>query len=86
MHTLLQPHTHTAPDRHRLQQERQGIACSQHVAISNGFHLVDAKLVYQAVKGVVQVGQHEEDLHRRHGGGHCTEAHDVAEEDDDVLV
>ncbi len=40
-----------------------GFACSEHVTISNGLHFVDAELVHQAVKGVVQVGQHEEDLH-----------------------
>jgi len=40
-----------------------GFAYSKHVTISNGLNLVDAKLVYQAVKGVLQIGQHEEDLY-----------------------
>ena len=62
------------------------ITCSEHVAVSNGLHFVDAKLVHKAVKGVVQVGKHEEDLHCRHGCCHGAEAHDVTEEDDHMLM
>ena len=61
-------------------------ACCKHVPISNGLHLVDTILVHQPVKGIVQVGQHEEDLNCRHGGCHGAEAHDVTEQDDHVLV
>ena len=61
-------------------------ACCKHVPISDGLHLVDAVLVHQPVKGIVQVGQHEEDLDCRHGGRHGAEAHDVAEQDDHMLV
>lgn len=63
-----------------------GFACSEHVTISNGLHFVDAEFVHQAVKGVVQIGQHEEDLHCRHGGGHGAETHNVTEQDDHMLV
>ena len=62
------------------------IACSKHVAVSDGLNLVDAELVHKAVKGIVQVGKHEEDLHCGHGSSHSAEAHNVTEEDDHVLV
>ena len=64
----------------------QSLTGSNHVAVANGLHLVHSVLVHQAVKGIVQVGEHEEDLHRRHGGGHGAETHDVTEHDDHVVV
>lgn len=64
----------------------RGVACSKHVAISNRLHFVDAELVDETVKGVVEVGEHQEDLNSRHGGGQSAEAHNVAKENDHMLV
>jgi len=64
----------------------RALTSSNHVAVANGLHLVHSVLVHQAVKGIVQVGEHEEDLHCGHGGRHGAETHDVTEHDDHMVV